>query len=219
MASKLLSRVSKNVEMAKLREDEDVPVVKEDMTGKMFDKQDKLVEYIIANPTTNWHQLSIKAGYSIKGSENTVSRLKNDRKFMKKLQVRKDDLQQKLQISLDRVAEEYARMAFLDPSDYYKFDKEGNIVSKDSDVIDLKPVVTIGKGKYGKGVDLTFYNKMEALKALRDMFGYDKPSKHAHLLAGNGQGITNQSLESAIIGLITGTTQATTPEGLDKTPK
>jgi hypothetical protein len=51
------------------------------------------------------------------------------------------------------------------------------------------------------------------------MFGYDKPSKHAHLLAGNGQGITDKSLESAIIGLITGTSQATTTEALEGTPK
>ena len=53
---------------------------------------------------------------------------------------------------------------------------------------------------------LKFYNKMDALKALRDMFGYDKPSKHAHLIAGSGQGIDSKKIESAIIGLLGGTT-------------
>ena len=50
---------------------------------------------------------------------------------------------------------------------------------------------------------------MDALKALREMFGYDKPAKHAHLVAGSGQGIDSKKIESAIFGLLGGTTPPT----------
>jgi phage terminase small subunit len=218
--AKLLSRVKANVEMAKLREDEErEKLPKPDMTGTLYNKQDMLIEFIIANPDKAWSSVALKAGYSGKGMDKTISRLRNDKNFKKRLQDRRDSLAKKLHISLDRVAEEYARIAFLDPSEYYSFDKEGKITGKSSEILDLKPVVSITGGTGGKGVTLTFHNKLDGLKALRDMFGYDKPSKHAHLLAGNGQGITDKSLESAIIGLITGTPQAATTEALEGTPK
>ncbi len=79
----------------------------------------------------------------------------------------------------------------------------------------MRPVIEIeevrsGKGSNGKNtVSLKFYNQMDALKALRDMFGYDKPAKHAHLIAGSGQGIDSKKIESAIIGLLGGTTPPT----------
>jgi phage terminase small subunit len=213
MMPRLLSGVKQNQEMLK----QAPPVVAK--KGAMFDKQDLFIEQIIMNPSASKVKLALKCGYATKSIDKTLARVLKDKKFNERLEARRQDLQDRLCVSLDKVAEEYARIAFLDPSDYVTYDKEGNLISKGSDIVDLKPVVTINKGKYGKGVDLTFYNKMDALKSLRDMFGYDKPSKHAHLLAGNGQGLTSEGLESAIIGLITGTTQPPAAEGMDKASK
>tara|TARA_R110000765_G_scaffold344704_2_gene434977 strand:- start:14393 stop:15055 length:663 start_codon:yes stop_codon:yes gene_type:complete len=219
MGSKLLSGVHKNKELSKDPTPKKSAKTVATGDGYQVDKQDLFIEQLIMNPNKSYVGLAIRAGYAMKSASKMVSKLMHDNKFLARLEARKFELQDRLNISLDRVAEEYARIAFLNPSDYVSYNKDGELESKASDVVDLKPVITINKGKYGKGVDLTFYSKMDALKSLRDMFGYDKPAKHAHLIAGNGQGLTNEGLESAIFGLITGTPQAPVTKGLDSPPK
>ena len=180
--------------------------------GKKFLKQDILIDQIIINPAKSKVALSLKSGYATKSIDKTVGRLMKDKKFLARIEERKKEIQVKLLVSADKVAEEYARIAFLNPSDYYDYTQDGGIISKSSGRVDLRPVIEIeevrsGKGSNGKNtVSLKFYNKMDALKALRDMFGYDKPAKHAHLIAGSGQGIDSKKIESAIIGLLGGTT-------------
>ena len=183
--------------------------------GKKFLKQDILIDQIIINPNKSKVALALKAGYATKSIDKTVGRLMKDKNFLERLEDRKRELQARLQVSADRVAEEYARIAFLDPSDYFDYTQDGGIEAKHSGRVDLKPVVEIeetrsGKGSNGKNqVKLKFYDKMDALKALREMFGYDKPAKHAHLIAGSGQGIDSKKIESAIIGLLGVTTPPT----------
>tara|TARA_Y100001951_G_scaffold88949_1_gene80912 strand:+ start:108 stop:695 length:588 start_codon:yes stop_codon:yes gene_type:complete len=180
--------------------------------GKKFLKQDILIDQIIINPAKSKVALALKSGYATKSIDKTVGRLMKDKKFLARIEERKKEIQVKLLVSADKVAEEYARIAFLNPSDYYDYTQDGGIISKSSGRVDLRPVIEIeevrsGKGSNGKNtVSLKFYNKMDALKALRDMFGYDKPAKHAHLIAGSGQGIDSKKIESAIIGLLGGTT-------------
>ena len=183
--------------------------------GKKFLKQDILIDQIIINPNKSKVALALKAGYATKSIDKTVGRLMKDKNFLERLEDRKRELQARLQVSADRVAEEYARIAFLDPSDYFDYTQDGGIEAKHSVRVDLKPVVEIeetrsGKGSNGKNqVKLKFYDKMDALKALREMFGYVKPAKHAHLIAGSGQGIDSKKIESAIFGLLGGTTPPT----------
>ena len=182
-----------------------------DVIVRKFSKQDTFIDQIIMNPTKSKIQLALKSGYATKSIDKTVGRLLKDKSFMGRLADRKREIQASLLVSADKVAEEYARIAFLDPSDYYQYTQDGGIMAKNSGQVDLRPVLELeetrsGKGSNGKNtVALKFYNKMDALRALREMFGYDKPSKHAHLIAGSGQGIDSKKIESAIIGLIGGT--------------
>jgi len=183
-----------------------------DVIVRKFSKQDTFIDQIIMNPTKSKIQLALKSGYATKSIDKTVGRLLKDKSFMGRLADRKREIQASLLVSADKVAEEYARIAFLDPSDYYQYTQDGGIMAKNSGQVDLRPVLELeetrsGKGSNGKNtVALKFYNKMDALRALREMFGYDKPSKHAHLIAGSGQGIDSKKIESAIIGLLGGTT-------------
>ena len=183
-----------------------------DVIVRKFSKQDTFIDQIIMNPTKSKIQLALKSGYATKSIDKTVGRLLKDKSFMGRLEDRKREIQASLLVSADKVAEEYARIAFLDPSDYYQYTQDGGIMAKNSGQVDLRPVLELEESRSGKGsngkntVALKFYNKMDALKALRDMFGYDKPSKHAHLIAGSGQGIDSKKIESAIIGLLGGTT-------------
>ena len=183
-----------------------------DVIVRKFSKQDTFIDQIIMNPTKSKIQLALKSGYATKSIDKTVGRLLKDKSFMGRLADRKREIQASLLVSADKVAEEYARIAFLDPSDYYQYTQDGGIMAKNSGQVALRPVLDLeetrsGKGSNGKNtVALKFYNKMDALRALREMFGYDKPSKHAHLIAGSGQGIDSKKIESAIIGLLGGTT-------------
>ena len=183
-----------------------------DVIVRKFSKQDTFIDQIIMNPTKSKIQLALKSGYATKSIDKTVGRLLKDKSFMGRLEDRKREIQASLLVSADKVAEEYARIAFLDPSDYYQYTQDGGIMAKNSGQVDLRPVLELEESRSGKGsngkntVALKFYNKMDALKALRDMFGYDKPAKHAHLIAGSGQGIDSKKIESAIIGLLGGTT-------------
>ena len=183
-----------------------------DVIVRKFSKQDTFIDQIIMNPTKSKIQLALKSGYATKSIDKTVGRLLKDKSFMGRLADRKREIQASLLVSADKVAEEYARIAFLDPSDYYQYTQDGGIMAKNSGQVDLRPVLELEESRSGKGsngkntVALKFYNKMDALRALREMFGYDKPSKHAHLIAGSGQGIDSKKIESAIIGLLGGTT-------------
>lgn len=185
------------------------------MLGKKFTKQDIFIDQIITNPSKSKIQLALKSGYATKSIDKTVGRLMKDKVFLSRLEDRKREIQAKLLVSADKVAEEYARIAFLDPKEYVEYSQDGGIVSKNSSQVDLRPVVEIQESRSGKGsngkntVTLKFHDKMDALKALREMFGYDKPAKHAHLVAGSGQGIDSKKIESAIFGLLGGTTPPT----------
>tara|TARA_B110000467_G_C18246705_1_gene437859 strand:- start:639 stop:1118 length:480 start_codon:yes stop_codon:yes gene_type:complete len=156
----------------------------------------------------------MKCGYATKSIDKTVSRLMNDKVFLKRIEDRKIEIQNKLAVTADKVAEEYARIAFLDPRDYYEYTQDGGIVAKKSNITDLRPVLEIEENRSGKGANgknqirLKFYNKLDALKSLREMFGYDKPAKHAHLIAGSGQSLDSKGIEQAIIGLLGSTTPA-----------
>ena len=186
------------------------------MLGKKFTKQDIFIDQIITNPSKSKIQLALKSGYATKSIDKTVVRLMKDKVFLSRLEDRKREIQAKLLVSADKVAEEYARIAFLDPKEYVEYSQDGGIVSKNSSQVDLRPVVEIQESRSGKGsngkntVTLKFHDKMDALKALREMFGYDKPAKHAHLVAGSGQGIDSKKIESAICGRLGGTVPPTT---------
>ncbi len=184
--------------------------------GKKFAKQDAFIEQIIMNPNKSKISLALKCGYATKSIDKTVGRLMKDKVFLKRIEERKIEIQNKLAVTADKVAEEYARIAFLDPRDYYEYTQDGGIVAKKSTLTDLRPIVEIEESRSGKGtngknqIKLKFYNKLDALKSLREMFGYDQPAKHAHLIAGSGQGIDQKGIEQAIIGLL-GSSSPTPP--------
>jgi phage terminase small subunit len=193
--------------------------------GNKFGKQDIFIEKIIMNPNKSKIALAMQSGYASKSVDKTVGRLMKDKKFLQRIEDRKNEIQERVKVNADKVAEEYARIAFLDPRDYYEYTQDNGIVAKKSTITDLRPVLEIeetrsGKGSNGKNqIKLKFYNKMDALKALREMFGYDKPSKHAHLIAGGGQGLDPKGIENAILGLLGATPPASSSEELDGTSK
>jgi len=194
--------------------------------GKHYEKQDKFINLLLLHPNQSKYRSAMLAGYAVKSLEKRVPALMRDKKFLARLEEKKRTLEESANVNVDKVAQEYARIAFLDPSEYYKFTQDGGIEVNKSYTIDMRPIAEIeevrsGRGSNGKNlIKLKFYNKMDALKSLRDMFGYDKPTKHAVAgVIGTEQGLSQKGIESAIIGLLGGVTQTTPPEKLDSTPE
>ena len=195
-------------------------------TDRHYEKQDKFINLLLLHPNQSKHRSAMLAGYAVKSLEKRVPALMKDKKFLARLDERKREIEESVNVSVDKVAQEYARIAFLDPANYYKFTQDGGIEVNKSYTIDMRPIAEIEEARSGKGangknlVKLKFYNKMDALKSLRDMFGYDKPTKHAVAgVIGTEQGLSQKGLESAIIGLLGGVTQTPITEVVDSTPE
>lgn len=79
------------------------------------DKQARFVqEYLI---DLNATQAAIRAGYSAKTAEQQGSRLLGNAKVSEAIAARQKRVAGKLEVTQERIAEEYARMAFYDPAD------------------------------------------------------------------------------------------------------
>jgi len=194
--------------------------------GKHYEKQDKFINLLLLHPNQSKYRSAMLAGYAVKSLEKRVPALMRDKKFLARLEEKKKTLEESANVNVDKVAQEYARIAFLDPSEYYKFTQDGGIEVSKSYAIDMRPIAEIeevrsGRGSNGKNlIKLKFYSKMDALKSLRDMLGYDKPTKHAVAgVIGTEQGLSQKGIESAIIGLLGGVTQTPIAETLDSTPE
>jgi len=194
--------------------------------GKHYEKQDKFINLLLLHPNQSKYRSAMLAGYAVKSLEKRVPALMRDKKFLARLEEKRKTLEESANVNVDKVAQEYARIAFLDPSEYYKFTQDGGIEVSKSYAIDMRPIAEIeevrsGRGSNGKNlIKLKFYNKMDALKSLRDMLGYDKPTKHEVAgVIGTEQGLSQKGIESAIIGLLGGVTQTPIAETLDSTPE
>mgnify|MGYP003653099874 CR=1 FL=1 len=201
--------------MAKKKEEE--KKVEEKKTTEQM--QELFVNLYIQNkcPTSNnkIKDMLVRSGYSPKTVDKTARVLLTTDKFKQKLEIRRMELAEKYNVSADRVTEEYAKIAFLDPKDYFQYDQEDGITVSESSNVDLSPVHKIkelrsGRGKNGKNlIELEFYNKVDALKAIREMMGYDQPARSITAIAGltAGGGIDRESIKSAILQRITGSSK------------
>ena len=198
--------------MARKKEEEE-KVVEKKTNAQM---QDSFVNLYIQSkcPTANnkIRDLLIRAGYSSKTVTKTAQTILTTDAIKQKLAIRRAELAEKYNVSAERVTEEYAKIAFLDPKDYFQYDQEEGITVSESANVDLAPVHKIkelrsGRGRNGKNlIELEFYNKVDALKAIREMMGYDKPTTSITGIAGltAGGGIDRDSIKSAILQRITG---------------
>lgn len=196
--------------MAKKEEVEKIKKTNEQM-------QDAFVNLYIAAKCPTVHakikDLLVQAGYSKKTVEKTAKTLLTTDKFKMKLADRRSELAEKYSVSAERVTQEYAKIAFLDPKDYFQYNQDEGITVSESTNVDLAPVHKIkelrsGRGKNGKNlIELEFYNKIDALKSIREMMGYDQPAKSITAIAGlnAGGGIDKDQIRSAILQRITGT--------------
>jgi phage terminase small subunit len=135
---------------------------------------------ILSGIATNWTQAARIAGY--KGNENTLNQrsieLVRHSKIQKVIQDHKAKTAQKVGITEEKIANEYAKIAF---ADFSSFLKKGNEIK---DLSDLPPELTacvesISTDKSGK-VTIKLHSKLQALNDLGkhlNFFKADNDSK------------------------------------------
>lgn len=156
-------------------------------------KQDRFCrEYLI---DLNATQAAIRSGYSARTAESQGSTLLRNPKVSQRVQELQNKKAEKLDVTVDRVLAEYAKIAFFDPSKIFKSDKHGDPYI---DVADMKGddwsgVSSIQSEDYldGRGEDarevkkvkVTLADKKGALDSLAKHLGMfkDKESSPANI--------------------------------------
>lgn len=141
-------------------------------------------QYIIDN---NAAQAAIRAGYSEKGANSKGSQLLAIISIQERISFLRAELQEKTGISAERVIQEFARVALVDPAQ--AFDGNGNLLSISDMPADLRrgiASIEIKTQTYGKGDNETeetthkirFWDKNKALENLGKHLGvYSEDNK------------------------------------------
>jgi phage terminase small subunit len=143
---------------------------------KLKPKQERFVEEYLGNAKGNATQAAIYAGYSAKTAQEQGSRLLTNEVVQVAINERQNVLREKASITQERIVEEYARIAFLDPRKF--FDNDGKLI--DIAHLDEDTARALGGLKYqikyegttGNEVadSLTFKSRVNCkIKALNDL--------------------------------------------------
>jgi phage terminase small subunit len=93
---------------------------------KLKPKQERFVEEYLGNAKGNATQAATNAGYSAKTAQEQGSRLLTNEVVQVAINERQKVLREKASITQERIIEEYARIAFLDPRKF--FDNDGKLI-------------------------------------------------------------------------------------------
>ena len=155
--------------------------------GELTPKQANFVEEYLID--LNATQAAIRAGYSEKSAESIGHENLSKPKIYEKIQARRKELQESLQITQERILEEEARLAFVDVR--FLFDENGDLlpihkIPEDArraiagvEVTDLEKVKGV-KRKY------RLSDKGRALERISKHLGLYAAKKHEHSGPGGG---------------------------------
>jgi len=149
---------------------------------KLTMKQERFVQEYLGNAKCNATLAAINAGYSEKTAQEQGSRLHTNEAVQFAINERRKALREKASITQERIVEEYARIAFLDPRKF--FDDDGKLI--DIAHLDEDTARALGglgyqikyEGTTGNevAVSLTFKSrvncKIKALKGLSELLGF-----------------------------------------------
>ena len=183
-----------------------------DLTSKLTPKQELFVrEYLVDRNAT---QAAIRAGYSEKSAHDQGSRLLKHVEVQAALRARGAEALARLEVTEERTMQELAAVAFSNIKDYLKWDKDGDLVVKDSaDIPDalaaaiesVEEQVIESKNKDGSRSYIRTKRKIKLY-----------PKLPALQLISEYQGLTDSMAPKVTVHLITGIDR--TPPAIDVTP-
>lgn len=155
---------------------------------KLTERQQRFcTEYMIDGNAT---QAAIRAGYSKLGAGTHAGKLMKNAQILSEITLLRKDISKCSYITRDRVLQEYARIAFLDPRKL--FDKKGDLIplhKLDADTaaaisaIDIESVTNLGFGQGKVNKTLTKFSKFKlsdkkaALDSICKVLAFNAPEK------------------------------------------
>lgn len=138
------------------------------MAARLTDRQRRFIdEYLV---DLNATQAAIRAGYSARTANEQGARLLANVSIQKAIQAAMDQRSKRVEITQDRVLQEYARLAFFDPRKLF----EENGKPKDISQLDDDTAAAL--------VGLDVMEEYEGTGESRELVGYTKKYKLANKL-------------------------------------
>ena len=137
---------------------------------KLTPKQQRFVdEYLV---DLNATQAAIRAGYSKKTAQTQSSRLLLNVMVQETLRKRQSKLQNKLEITQERVLQELAAVAFANGTDFVKVVGAGSAIAIPTDELSPEKLPAIAAVKNNQfGVEIKLHDKVRALELLGKHLG------------------------------------------------
>ena len=119
----------------------------------------------------NASQAAIRAGYSEKTAGQSASRLLKDVKIQAEIAKAQRRAAKRNEVSLDRIIEEYRRLAFADTTDAI-YIRNGRVYVHDTESLTVEQKAAISEIRQTKdGIAVKFHSKTAALEALGKHLG------------------------------------------------
>lgn len=131
---------------------------------KLTPKQIRFIdEYLVDFNAT---QAAIRAGYKAKNAYQIGSENLKKPQIQAEITRRQEDLQNRTEISQDRVIKELARVAFANATDYVKVESGGVHVRANSDLTDDQRAAIASIKRGARGIEIKLCDKIKALELL-----------------------------------------------------
>lgn len=143
--------------------------------AKLTDRQERFViEYLV---DLNATQAAIRAGYSPKTAAAQAARLLVNANVEAEIKKRQGKIQDKLEISQERIIQELAAIAFANGADFAEVIDEGglfqNVKFKATETLPAEKRSAISSIKSGSsGMEVKTYDKLRAMELLGKYLGY-----------------------------------------------
>ena len=147
--------------------------------SKLTPKQQTFAQEYLAS--LNATQAAIRAGYSVKTAYSQGQRLLKNVEVQAVIQGIRAKLIQKTDIAIERILEEYRRIAFSDIRSVMEWSKtritlkdSGELTDEDSAMI---AEISETTSQHGGSIKIKLHDKLRALEGIRKMLGFDTPVK------------------------------------------
>lgn len=163
----------------------DPQFIYEDPSNELSDQQ-KLFCHEYITQKFNGTQAAINAGYSPRSAKEQAARLLTNHNIRTLLTELKKDLGLRLGITRERIALELAKTAFLDIGDLLEdtgtiraIGSMGEAARGSIAAVEITELYNNEGDNIGQTKKIKVWNKIDALKSLANLLGYDAPTKIA----------------------------------------
>lgn len=137
--------------------------------SKLTAKQQRFIdEYLV---DLNATQAAIRAGYSEKAARVTAAKMLTNANIQTAIQKRQNELQNKLEVTQEKVIQELASIAFANGADFAKI-KYGAVIAVPTDELPREKLPAIaGIKETQNGIEIKLHDKVKALELLGKYLG------------------------------------------------